>query len=243
MKAFLLAAGKGTRLRPLTDCVPKCLVRIAGRPLLGHWFALCERYGIDEVLVNLHHLPEQVKSYIQMRNFQGRVHLYYEPELLGSAGTLKANRGFVKGEASFFIAYADNLTDVNLEKMLQFHRTHSGVLTMGLFHAPQPQQCGIAQVDDKERIVAFVEKPKHPQSDLANAGIYVARPEFFSYIPDKIPADIGHDVLPQLVGNMYGYVIEEYLLDIGTWENYHKAQGVYSDANRQIVPKPVEDAK
>ncbi|OPX22386.1 MAG: nucleotidyl transferase [Candidatus Latescibacteria bacterium 4484_107] len=223
MKAFLLAAGEGTRLRPLTETTPKCLVPICGRPLLAYWFDLFRRHGIGEVLINTHHLADQVRAYV--RSVEGvRVSVIYEPELLGSAGTLYANRDFVKGEDAFFILYADNLTNANLNALAAFHQSHSGIVTMGLFETSVPRQCGIVQLDSEARIVDFVEKPSHPKSNLANAGIFVAQPGLFDFLSDRMPLDLGHNVLPPLIGRMYGFRIREYLLDIGTLENYRKAQ-------------------
>ena len=223
MKAFLLAAGEGTRLRPLTETTPKCLVPICGRPLLAHWFDLFRRHGIEEVLINTHHLADQVRAYV--RSVEGvHVSVIYEPELLGSAGTLYANRDFVKGEDAFFILYADNLTHANLNALAAFHQSHPGIVTMGLFETSAPRQCGIVALDSEARIVHFVEKPAHPKSNLANAGIFVAQPGLFDFLSDRTPLDLGHDVLPRLIGRMYGFRIREYLLDIGTLENYRKAQ-------------------
>ena len=121
MKAFLLAAGKGTRLQPLTFHTPKCLVPIAGKPLIEYWFDLFELYGIDEILINTSHLSEKVRDYINSHSRGLKITLTYEETLLGSGGTIKKNRYFVEGEISFYIFYADNLTNVNLKKMLEFH--------------------------------------------------------------------------------------------------------------------------
>lgn len=224
MKAFLLAAGKGTRLRPITDGMPKCLIPINGKPLLYYWFTLCRRYGISEVLINLHHLADMVKDYVTKSEFSLKITLSYEETLLGSAGTIKANRDFIRDEKDFFILYADNFTNVNLKNILEFHRNHNGVLTMGLFTTDTPHAGGIAEVDEVGLITSFVEKPEFPRSNLANAGIFVATPLILQYLPSKDFIDLGYDVLPQLVGKMHGYPINEYLLDIGTLKNYERAQ-------------------
>ena len=225
MKAFLLAAGLGTRLKPITDNIPKCLVKIHNQPLLYYWLKLCEKYGIDEVIINLHYLPDKVKEFLDGNQTAVRVKTVYEKKLLGSGGTILNNKDFVKGEESFFIFYADNLTNVNLEKMKSFHKTHNEFLTMGLFITNSPESCGIAELDRSEKIIDFVEKPKKPKSNLANAGIYLARQEIFSFFPDnKELIDFGFDILPKLVNKMYGFVISDYLIDIGTMENYKRAQ-------------------
>lgn len=227
MKAFLLAAGYGTRLRPLTDSIPKCLVPIRGKPLLGWWFDLFRRHGVDAVLINTHYLAARVEDFARE---YGAVHpelhiqTVYEPELLGSGGTIGANREFIQGEDSFLICYADNLTDIDLTAMQYFHNKCSAPLTMALFHAPNPTQCGIARVDETGFITEFEEKPKYPAGDLANAGVYVARREILDLFPDKLPLDIGFDILPQLIGKMCGWPVEGFLLDIGTHANYRRAQ-------------------
>ncbi len=227
MKAFLLAAGYGTRLRPLTDAIPKCLVPIRGEPLLSWWFQLLCRHGYRDVLVNTHYLARLVRAYLNDFNCQltGLIaHEFYEEVLLGSGGTVKANRDFLTTDEPFAICYADNLTNIDLTSMLAFHRQHGGVLTMALFRCGNPKACGIAAADPSGRIVAFEEKPKNPQGNLANAGVYIANPELFRYFPDAAFCDFGKEVLPSLVGKMYGWEIQDYLIDIGTPENYRKAQ-------------------
>lgn len=225
MKAFLLAAGFGTRLKPFTDTTPKCLAPIGGQPLLYWWFQLLERHGVTEVLVNMHYLSEPVSDYINYYNKIGKllVHGVYEPILLGSGGAVAANKSFVTNEEIFLICYADTLTDANLSAMTQFHNAHDGILTMALFRANNPRQCGIAQIDNNGKIVEFIEKPQNPVSNLANAGIYVASKTIFDYLPNRKFFDFGNDLLSQLIGKMYGWEIRDYLIDIGTWENYQRA--------------------
>ncbi len=224
LKAFLLAAGKGTRLSPLTDELPKCLVPIRGEPLLNIWLNLCERHNIKEVLINLHHLPEAVYDFLKRYSGSVGIHTVYEPQLLGSGGTIMANRPFVEGEQAFFVLYADNLTNAHLGRMQEFHRTHAGVLTLGLFRASRPEVCGIAELDERGIVTGFEEKPVIPRSNLASAGIMIANPLIFDFIPRHPVVDLGTHILPRLGGRMYGYLIREYLLDIGTLEQYERAQ-------------------
>jgi mannose-1-phosphate guanylyltransferase len=237
MKAFLLAAGKGERLRPLTDTVPKCLVPIGGKPLLYQWLRLLEKYGITDVFLNLHHLAEQVKMYVKKTDHRVRIKMYYEPQLLGSAGTVLCNKDFVEGEKDFFIFYADNLTNMNLANFLRFHMSHDGVLSMGLLVTDIPEQCGIVKMDGKGVIEDFAEKPDNPVSNLANAGVYIARQSIFEYIPCGSFADLGKDVLPHLKNKMYGYVVPEYIADVGTMEGYLKAHREWKD---DCYPDPVK---
>jgi len=227
MKAYLLAAGLGSRLKPITDKIPKCLVPISGHPMLDWWAKLFLESGVSEVLINTHYMADQVHDYIEEYNAKNTGLKFvetYEEELIGSGGTVYTNRDFVKDEESFLICYADNLTDVNLPELIKFHNAKGAPLTMALFHTNVPKQCGIAELNDEGRIVAFIEKPENPVSDLANAGIYVASKEVFNDFPDAGFSDIGKDVLPKLVGRMYGWEIPQYLIDIGTMPNYEKAQ-------------------
>jgi mannose-1-phosphate guanylyltransferase len=223
-RAFLLAAGLGTRLKPLTDRVPKCLLPIAGKPLLGHWLALLEHHGFTDVLINAHHLADQVERYVASTPSALRIQLFHEPVLLGSAGTIRANQAFVADGHSFLIAYADNLTSADLSALMAFHRRRRPVLTVGLFEADEPTRCGIAEVDADDVIVGFEEKPVRPRSNLANAGLYVAKASLFDRLPATVPSDFGRDVLPSLVGAMGGFRVREPLLDIGTFASYEQAE-------------------
>jgi len=227
MKAFLLAAGLGTRLRPLTDSVPKCLVQIDGKPLLDYWMDLYSLHNVSEVLINTHYMHAQVHEYIYDRNLSGKLPYiteYYESELLGSAGTVAANRDFILNDEAFYICYADNLTNIDLTHMLKFHQAHTASFTMALFRSNNPSQCGIAALDKDDRIARFEEKPLEPESNLANAGVYIADRSLFDLLPPGRFLDFGKDIIPTLVGKMYGWESHDYLLDIGTPENYRKAQ-------------------
>ena len=235
-KVLLLAGGLGTRLRPLTDSVPKCLVPIRGRPLLDYWFDRFADAGIRDVLINTHHLPAQVRAYAERVNRSGRfdVRESFEPVLLGSAGTLHANRGWIEAGETCLIVYADNLSDVDLSQFLQFHISHGAAMTMMLFHTPYPTKCGIAALDANNRIVEFVEKPEHPRSDLANAGVYALTSSAYHEMADMNKFDLGFDVLPAFVGRMFGWVWSGYHRDIGTPEALRQAE---LDAERLFAPR------
>jgi mannose-1-phosphate guanylyltransferase len=224
MKAFLLAAGTGTRLKPITDSLPKCLVPIDGKPLLGWWIELFVKHNIDEVLINLHHFPEKVKEYLERNSQSIKFNYFVEETLLGSAGTLRENKDFVRNEKEFFILYADNLTNVNLTRFLEFHRIHNNPFTMALFKTENPSACGIAVLDNKGVIIDFQEKPAQPKTNLASAGIFISEPEVLDLIPDKRVADIGFDLIPKLVKKMNGKLINDYLIDIGTHNNLKRAK-------------------
>src|SRR5688572_9247484 len=153
-KALLLAGGLGTRLKPLTDTVPKCLVPIAGKPLIGYWFDRLKEAGVLDLVVNTHHLPDPVNAYLAQVNAEGplRVTASYEPVLLGSAGTITKNRSLVDDADECLVIYADNLSSVDLRQVLAFHRGHTDPITMMLFHTAYPSQCGIAALDEQGRV-------------------------------------------------------------------------------------------
>jgi len=217
MKAFLLAGGLGERLRPLTDRVPKCLVPINGVPLLSIWLDLCTRSGIEAVLINVSRHGDAVERFIGAQNPRIDVRVVREKQPVGNAGTVLANRDFVRGEDNFFILYADNLTDASLPRLLAFHQAHNGPLSMGLFRAPTPMSAGIVELGPGGRVRQFQEKPERPVGNLANAGIYVGRQALFEAIPaDRPVVDFGKDVFPALTGQLYGQLLDGYLLDIGT---------------------------
>ncbi|HXM63377.1 MAG TPA: nucleotidyltransferase family protein [Terriglobales bacterium] len=224
MKAFLLAAGHGTRLRPITDSIPKCLVPIRGVPLLKIWLQVCARSGIDEVLINLHSNADTVRHALRDELMPVKVRVVDEEVLLGSAGTVYANRDWVKGEAAFWILYADVLTTSDLRSMADFHQSRRPLATLGLYQAPNPKGCGIAVCDADGVIQDFEEKPKNPRSSWAFSGLMLASSMILEIGPKHHPADIAFDLLPRLVGKMLGYPIHDYLCDIGTIENYQQAQ-------------------
>jgi mannose-1-phosphate guanylyltransferase len=226
-RVLLLAGGLGTRLRPITDTVPKCLVPIAGRPLLDYWLDRFAEAGLSEVRINTHHLPDAVREYIARTNATGRFRMAetYEPTLLGSAGTVAANRDLADGARDVLIVYADNLSDVDLNALLAFHRGHGDPMTMMLFRAPRPENCGIATLDAESRVVRFVEKPKEPESDLANAGLYALTADAYREVADLHAFDFGFDVLPRFVGRMRGWPWPGYHLDVGTHEALARAEG------------------
>ncbi|HDY70286.1 MAG TPA: nucleotidyltransferase family protein [Nitrospirae bacterium] len=237
MKAFLLAAGEGTRLRPLTLTIPKCLVPVNGKPLIDYWFDLFELYGIDEVLINTSHLADTVKEYIKDNSRGLSIKVVYEETLLGSGGTIKKNRDFVEGEENFFIIYADNLTDINLRNMIEFHKENQKDLTLALFRVPNPRECGIVEMDDDLSIISFIEKPENPVSDLAFAGIMLSSPGLMDFFPDKDIFDLGLDVLPLVAGSASGYILDDYLLDIGTPEKLVQAENDIKNGKIKNVGK------
>jgi len=155
------------------------------------------------------------------------VRLAEEETLLGSAGTLLANQEWVSSEPCFWVFYADVLTNANLNRMMEFHLQRGLVATLGLYQVSDPSRCGVVSFDQQMVIREFVEKPAQPRSRWAFSGVMIGTPELIRQIPSRYPVDLGFDVLPRLVGRMRAFPISDYLIDIGTLENYQRAQDTW----------------
>jgi len=223
MRAFLLAAGEGSRLKPFTDNIPKCLLPIGSTNMIDIWYHILEKLTISDVLINTSYLAEQVSDHVKSLNTSINTHIVFEKKLLGSAGTIKKNKDFIMNDP-FWIIYADTLTTVNLSSLLATHRKNNPILTLGVFHSSTPELGGVVNLDNNNRIIDFVEKPNIPLTNLVNSGIMIASPDIITHIPDKFPCDISFDLLPKLVGKMYGELLDGYVYDIGTIKNYNKVQ-------------------
>lgn len=199
--------------------------------MLQIWLDMCSRFDIDEILINIHSHSKVVRQFVENCKTKIKVHIAEEKELLGSAGTLSANRRWLGDVPFFWVFYADVLHRADLGNMLELHQRGTPVATLGVSRVLDPTQCGIVELSKDGMVQEFVEKPVDPKSDLAFAGLLIGTPSLIKAIPLKYPVDIGFDVLPQLVGRMMAYPISDYLIDIGTMENYNRAQitwpGIY----------------
>jgi len=228
MKAFILAAGLGTRLKPLTDTTCKPMLPIDNKPLLEYHIELLKKYGIKDIAINLYYFPEKIKEYFQDGSKFGVNILYIEEkELSGTAGPIKKNENFF--DEPFVVIYGDNLTNINLDKLYKFHQEKNATVSIALYEEPHPESKGIVLLDKNKKVTKFKEKPKTEEIDshLANAGIYICDPQILKYIPKNKFYDFGHDLFPQFLEKnipMFGYEMNEFLLDIGTHETYKKAQ-------------------
>ena len=226
MRALLLAAGTGTRLRPITNTVPKCLVPIKGNPLLGVWLTRLTQAGIGPFLVNTHYLAEQVEKYIAASPHRRQVSLVNEAELQGTAGTLIANLHFFNNDDGMLI-HADNYCLADLQAFQDAHRKRPKecLLTMMTFRASNPSSCGVVEIDTRGVVTGFYEKVPNPPSNLANGAIYILSKEFLEILATKFKnvTDFSTEVLGQLVGRIYSHETIELFLDIGTPETYELA--------------------
>jgi mannose-1-phosphate guanylyltransferase len=227
VKAFLLAAGEGRRLRPHTEHTPKCLVPINGTPLLAIWLRLLEAHGVRDVLVNTHYLAGEVEAFLRGWTTSMTVATVHEPRLLGSAGTVLANRAFVADQERFLVVYADNLSTVDVGAMARFHAARPEPITIGVVPTDRPQEKGVVILDEAGRVLEFEEKVAHPRSNLSNAGVYVASASLFQDLEAAATGDVldfGHHVLPRMVPRIAAYPIHAFLVDVGTPEAYASAQ-------------------
>ncbi len=240
MKALLLAAGCGARLRPITNRIPKCLVPIGGRPLLDYWLALLFGQGATEVLINTHYLAEQVERHVRSSPWSDRISLVYEPELLGTGGTLLKNRAFA-GNEPLLVAHADNLTFFDLEAFRDSHRARGDqiALTMMTFVTDTPHSCGIVEVNGRGLVEAFHEKVDYPPGKLANAAIYIVNPEVIDFVAalGRTKVDFSTEVVPPFLGRIAVHMGCLYLRDIGTPESLAKAEKDIA-LLRRLLPAP-----
>jgi NDP-sugar pyrophosphorylase family protein len=230
MKAVILAAGVGSRLRPLTDSCPKPMLPIAGRPLLFRTLDWLRASGVVEAALNLHHLPEVVRAGLGDGSAWGMsLSFSYEPVLLGTSGAVRAIAERSPGwfDQTFLLIYGDMLLDIDLAELLAFHHARRGVLTLALKRTATPHSQGMVELDLAGRVRRFVEKPPNWQGgDLANAGVYLCEPAVLEAIPAG-NSDFGHDIIPALLASgaiVCGRLARGYLLDIGTPEAYAQAQ-------------------
>jgi mannose-1-phosphate guanylyltransferase len=226
MRALLLAAGKGTRLRPLTDTVPKCLVPIHGRPLLAYWLDLLFSAGIERALINTHWLPEQVRGFVATSPWRSRIDLVHETELLGTGGTLLANRAYF-GDQSFLVAHADNLSDLDVGAFMAAHRGRPPgcAMTMLAFRTDDPSSCGILELDERGVVRGFHEKVAAPPGNLANGAVYIFEPEVMARIAahEQRFIDLSVDIIPAFLNRIMAFETPAYHRDIGNAQSLHRA--------------------
>jgi mannose-1-phosphate guanylyltransferase len=234
MRALLLAAGIGTRLRPITNTVPKCLVPIHGRPLLSYWLDLLFDGGIERVLINTHHLADTVRSFVAASPWRDRVDLVHEGELLGTGGTVAANHRYF-GRSAFLLAHADNLTNFDVRALSTAHasRPPGVAMTMLAFRTDDPRSCGILETDSAGVVRAFHEKVENPPGNLANAAVYILEPEVTDYAVSlgKPVIDLQTEVIPAFLGRILAIENRGYHRDIGSAESLRKA-------HLEFIPPP-----
>jgi mannose-1-phosphate guanylyltransferase len=230
MRALLLAAGIGSRLRPLTATLPKCLVPVHGRPLLAYWLDLLFLAGIERVLINTHHLAEKVQSFVTNSPWHEQIDLVNEDVLLGTGGTIIANHTYF-GREPLFVAHADNLTNLDLRWFAAAHavRPDGCALTMLAFRTDDPKSCGILELDHAGIVRAFHEKVEAPPGNLANAAVYILEPEVIDYglALEKPVVDFQTEIIPAFLNRICAVEHQGYHRDIGSLESLRRAEIEY----------------
>lgn len=226
-RALLLAAGFGTRLRPITLNTPKCLIPVCGEPLLGIWLKKLEDAGCEAALVNTHYLSEQVDSFIESNTSSMLVQSVHEPELLGTAGTLLANIDFFMGRTGLLI-HADNAMVGRIDDFLAAHRNRLDrcLLTMLTFNTNSPSSCGIVEIDNQQVVQAFHEKVEEPPGNRANGALYAFEHDFLDRLNlmTPTPCDFSTEVIPEFIGRIQTWHTHQPYIDIGTPEALASAQ-------------------
>ena len=231
MKAMILAAGEGRRMRPLTAAMPKPMLSVGGRPLVDRLIDLLRQHGVREVAINLHHEPQALEAHLgDGRNLGVRVVYSSEECALGTAGGVKRMEAFFGGDP-FFVVYGDIFTNLDLSELRSFHAKRPAALTMALYQPDRLGECGVVGLGADGRVLEFVEKPApgSEPSRWANAGVYVVEPSILQYIPADQPFDFGSDLFPLLLERgvpLFGNRSDTFVVDIGTPAGYARAQAV-----------------
>jgi mannose-1-phosphate guanylyltransferase len=212
---MVLAAGLGTRLRPLTYEINKPMVPVLDRPVMAHIVDLLDRHGFDETIANLHYFPDSICDY-----FGERLTYRTEPQLLGTAGGVRGCAEFF-GDEAFLVISGDALTDIDLRAFAARHREAGGVATLAVKKVADTREYGVVLHDRGGRITGFQEKPEPEEalSDLGNCGIYIFEPRIFDYFPDRPFVDWAQDVFPALLAGDVPFHIHEvrdYWNDVGS---------------------------
>lgn len=231
LRALLLSAGFGTRLRPITLSLPKCLVQVAGQPVLGIWINKLEELGCEKILINTHYLNKIVEQFVH--NYPRKntdILTVYEEKLLGTAGTLLFNKSFFKNSRVLMI-HADNVTDADLSLILDAHkkRPKECLITMLTFNTMDPQNCGIVHTDKNGVVKNFYEKKQGNYGYKANGALYIFDYEFIDYLEEKNIEfhDFSKDVIPTILGKIYTWHTDANYFDIGTQKSLEKANKIW----------------
>lgn len=217
-KAIILAGGLGARLKEKTKNTPKPMLKIGKLPVLAHQLELLRRYGIKNITLVTHYLPETIESYFKNgEKFGVKISYFKEERPLGTAGSLKE----ICPKGDFLLLYGDVMMNLDLARLLKFHKEKGGITTLVLHPNDHPQDSDLVEIDENQRIKAFLPQP-HPKNEyfrnLVNAGLYVMSPRILKYIKRGVKTDFGKDIFPTIVKkeNLYGYLTAEYLKDMGT---------------------------
>ena len=240
MKAIILCAGKGERLIPLTNTLPKPMIPINNKPLLEYIIRLCKKHGIDDIAINTSYLPGKIREYFKDGSkFGVKIKYSFEPEMLGTAGALNNFRDFFTSSEPFLVIYGDNLTDINLKEMFNFHKEKRALATLFLHKqemADEKTTSGAVVFNSENMITHIIENPDEKEKEflknlpenkkLTNSGIYILNPEILKFIPEGF-SDFARDIFPKLLQKgkkLFAYSFKCYFREIGQLQRYNLAK-------------------
>lgn len=237
MQAFLLCAGLGTRLRPLTHILPKVMMPVSGRPLLEIWLTVLEASGVTKVFINTHHMSHLIKDYVARVKFTYlEIELIYEEVLLGTAGTISLNRDSF--DSDLLVIHADNFGIFDLKPFFAFHENNLNFdYSIMTFKTSNPNECGIFEKDSAGMITGFEEKPRNAKSNIANSAIYIFKPKILDFIKENNLKDLSYDLIRLYYNLAALWMYEGVFFDIGNVKSLVKANKVMFEIN---LPKENE---
>lgn len=236
MKALVLSAGKGTRISGITkDAIPKVMLPVAGKPILEWHVEHLKRYGVREILINLHFRPEAIKLHFgDGSQFGVKIIYSYEPELAGTSGAL---RGFASRiDETLIVLYGDVMNEMDLKRFVEYHKSHKAAATLVVHETDHPQDSDIVELNDDMSIKALHPKPGTSEfGNVGNAACYAVEPVIMKYLPSG-KSDFVKDVFPAMLSageQLWGYETSEFLKDMGTPERYLKIKEMYEKSRKK----------
>ncbi|MEM2956386.1 MAG: nucleotidyltransferase family protein [Candidatus Pacearchaeota archaeon] len=228
IKAIILAAGIGSRMAEMTKDTPKVMLRLNEKPIIQYQIEMLKNYGVKEVCINLHYMPEKIKEFLgNGEKFGIKIHYSYEPELLGTSGALLAFKKILTED--FFVIYGDVIGKVDLKRFYDFHKKNKADATLIVHESTHPEDSDIIQVKEN-RIIKLIHKPGNRNfGTLGNAAWYILSPIVFDFIPEG-KSDFVRDVFPKMLEKglrLYAYNTNEFISDVGTPERFKKVQDLY----------------
>ncbi len=227
MQAIIMAGGKGTRLRDVTeDIIPKPLIQVHDKPLLDYVIDHAIKNGCDNIIICTGHLGHKIQEHIVSKQYNASIHISHEKEPLGTAGALHLIKDLLHDE--FIILYADIYTTINIKNMLRFHKKRKADITIAIHSSDHPEDSTVVKIDKIGKILEMIEKPGdtwQQYGNLTQTSLYILKKELLHFIPQRKKLDLAKDVFPKMQKNgkrVYGYLTEEYAKDLGTPQRYHK---------------------
>jgi mannose-1-phosphate guanylyltransferase len=227
MRAILLSAGIGKRLRPITKKIPKCLVKVKKKPIIDIWIdELVEKNKIKSILINTHYLSQKVYSHVKKNKYKKKIKLIYEDQLYGTAGTLINNLDFFKNEEGLLI-HCDNYCEEGLKNFIKSFKAmpKNCLMSMLTFRTKKPEKCGIVKINKKNIVVKFQEKKRTNLGNLANGAIYILSKKLIKILKNKNKTvdNFSTQIIPKMINKIYTYETKAFFIDIGTLGNLKKA--------------------